>query len=581
MTTVLIANRGEIACRIVQACRVVGLESVAVYAAGEHDSLHATLADRAFRIPSDAPVPYLDIAAIIAVARRAGATLLHPGYGFLAENAGLAEACAAAGIVFVGPSAEVIRAMGDKIAARRIAVEAGVPVVPGTPDAVTEVADALAWAEAHGYPVAVKAAGGGGGRGFRVVTAPDEMAAALEGAAREGARGFGNAAVYLERYFDAPRHLEVQILADAHGTVLHLGERDCTVQRRHQKLIEEAPAPHLSAVMRRTITEAAVQLARAVGYVSAGTVEFIAQGDDVAFLEMNTRVQVEHPVTEFVTGVDIVQWQLRIALGARLTMQQDAIVLRGHAIECRILAEDPARGFQPLPGLLTRYTEPAGDGVRVDGGYRAGDAIPTNYDSLVAKLIAYGATRADAIAGMQRALAMYEVAGVPTTIPFHCAALAHPTFAAGEATTRFVEESGVLDRLSAQPDPVAAPPADIGRLVTMEVDGERRIARIFGDIAAASPVVSHTPRRPPPRLDRVQNGGDAAGGAIVSPLQGVIVRVAVAAGAAVVAGAVLVVVEAMKMENEIRAPHDGVIAAVHVHAGAGVQVGAPLVTFAG
>ncbi len=576
--TVLVANRGEIACRVIRACHALGLRAVAVYGPGEQDALHVTRADAAFRLPTDAPVPYLDIPALMAVARRAGATLLHPGYGFLSENPGLAAACAEAGIAFVGPSADVIRAMGDKIAARQIAVAAGVPVVPGTP-AVTDADAARAWAAAHGYPVAVKAAGGGGGRGFRVVQTPAEMADALTGAAREGARSFGNAAVYLERYFDAPRHIEVQILADAHGTVLHLGERDCSVQRRHQKLIEEAPAPHLAPAMRTAITEAAVRLARAVGYVGAGTVEFIAQGDAVSFLEMNTRVQVEHPVTEMVTGVDIVQWQLRIACGEPLTLAQADIALTGHAIECRMLAEDPARGFQPLPGLLTRYVEPMGAGVRVDGGYRAGDAIPTAYDSLIAKLIVYAESRDEAITAMDAALTAYVIEGVPTTIPFHRAALAHPDFRTGSVTTRFIEQSGVLAGCAPQPAPVPAPAPDPGRLVTLELDGERHVARVFGSLAITTQSsASVTPRRPPPRLDRDRVTNGAAGNSVLSPIGGVVVRVATTAGQAIAQGAVVAVVEAMKMENEVRAARDGVIAAMHVSVGDSVQVGTLLAT---
>ncbi len=579
--TVLVANRGEIACRVIRACRALGLRSVAVYGPGEQDALHVQMADAAYRIEAtSAALPYLDTPELLRVAARSGAALLHPGYGFLSENASLAAACAEHGITFVGPSADVIRAMGDKVAARAIAKEAGVPIVPGTDDAVTDLETARAWAAAHGgYPLAVKAAGGGGGRGFRVVERAEELENALAGASREAARSFGNAAVYLERYFPTPRHIEVQVLADMHGQVIHLGERDCSVQRRHQKLIEESPSPGVTPDVRRRLTDAAVALARSVGYVSAGTVEFIEQGGEVYFLEMNTRVQVENPVTEMVTGVDIVQWQLRIAQGEPLTLVQEDIHPQGHAIECRIVAEDPARRFQPLPGLLTRYIEPEGDGVRVDGGYRAGDAIPTQYDSLVAKLIAHGDTRDEASERMQAALTAYEIAGVPTTIPFHQAALAHPVFRAGEATTRFIETTGVLDGLTPQPDPLPAPPADPGRLVTLEVDGERRTARVYGDLAAVS-----APRpalhRPPPRLDRARNGNGGANGAIVSPIQGVLVRLPVSVGQAVTAGTVIAVVEAMKMENEVQANRDGTVAAVHLAPGANVQVGAPLVTFA-
>jgi acetyl-CoA/propionyl-CoA carboxylase biotin carboxyl carrier protein len=579
--TVLIANRGEIACRIIRACRALGLRSVAVYGPGEHDALHVTLADAAYRIEAKhAALAYLDIPELMRVAHRAGATLLHPGYGFLSENPALARACAEHGITFVGPSADVIRAMGDKVAARRIAKDAGVPIVPGTDDAVSDLASARAWAGAHGYPLAVKASGGGGGRGFRVVERPEDLEGALEGASREAARSFGNAAVYLERYFPNPRHIEMQVLADSQGNVVHLGERDCSVQRRHQKLIEESPSPGVTPAVRHRLAEAAVALARAVGYVSAGTVEFIEQDGEVYFLEMNTRVQVEHPVTEMVTGVDIVQWQLRIAQGEPLTLRQEDIIFSGHAIECRILAEDPARRFQPLPGLLTAYREPGGEAVRVDGGYCTGDAIPTQYDSLIAKLIAHGPTRDAAIDRMQHALAEYEIAGVPTTIPFHLAALAHPVFRAGEATTRFIEVTQIVAVLAAQQDPVPAPAPDPGRLVTLEFNGERRTARVYGDLAVAPRTAQPVSKRPPPRLDRMRNGNGSANGVITSPIQGVLVRLPVQPGQSVTAGAVIAVVEAMKMENEIHSDRDGTIAAIHAEAGTSVLAGAPLVTFA-
>ncbi|MDQ2784533.1 MAG: biotin/lipoyl-binding protein, partial [Chloroflexota bacterium] len=443
---------------------------------------------------------------------------------------------------------------------------------------ISDSAVARTWAEQHGYPLAVKAAGGGGGRGFRVVERAEDLAAALEGAAREGARSFGNAAVYLERYFPTPRHIEVQVLADAHGNIIHLGERDCSVQRRHQKLIEESPAPGITPAARARITASAVALARSVEYVSAGTVEFIEQDGAVYFLEMNTRVQVEHPVTEMVTGVDIVQWQLRIALGEPLTLIQDDVSATGHAIECRIVAEDPARRFQPLPGLLTRYREPVGDGIRVDGGYREGDAIPTQYDSLVAKLIAHGADRTEAIARMKAALWAYDIAGVPTTIPFHQAALAEPIFRDGAATTQFIETTGVLASLATQPDPVPAPPLDSGRVVTMEIAGERQRARVYG-LASVLAQTPQSARRPPPRLDRTRNGSAGGNGTIASPIQGVLVRMPVAVGQPVAAGSVIAVIEAMKMENEVQADRDGVVETVHAEPGATVQLGAPLVTF--
>ena len=463
--TLLVANRGEIAVRVIRAAHELGIRAVAVYGDGEHDAMHARLADEAWRIPSAAPIPYLDIPAIIEIARRGNADAIHPGYGFLAENPDFARACASAGIIFVGPPAEAIAAMGDKIEARRIAAAAGVPVVPGSDGPVASPSDALAWGAEHGYPVAVKASGGGGGRGFRVARGPEEMEAAFLGASGEAARSFANPEVYLERYLDDPRHIEVQLMADAHGRIIAVGDRDCSVQRRHQKLIEEAPAPGIPDETRQAMADAAVALARAVAYRGAGTVEFLLDASgQFAFLEMNTRIQVEHPVTEMTTGIDLVREQILVAGGAPLSFALEDVVPRGHAIECRINAEDPGKGFAPVPGTITRFQPPAGMGVRVDSAAESGSRIHPAYDSLIAKVVAWGRDRGEATARMRRALLELDVAGVPTTREFHLRLLDHPEWQRGAATTTF------LDR-----HPEVLPAA--GRTVPARCIGRRRSIR--------------------------------------------------------------------------------------------------------
>ncbi|MBW3634777.1 MAG: ATP-grasp domain-containing protein, partial [Chloroflexi bacterium] len=384
--TLLIANRGEIAVRVIRAARELGIRSVAVYGEGEQEAMHVRMADDAWCIPSEAPIPYLDIPAIIELVRSARVDAVHPGYGFLAENPAFASACAEAGVIFVGPPAGAIAAMGDKIEARSIATAAGVPVVPGSDGPVASPSEALAWGAEFGYPVAVKASGGGGGRGFRVARGPREMDEAFLGAAGEAARSFANPLVYLERYLDDPRHIEVQIMADAYGQIVAVGDRDCSVQRRHQKLLEEAPAPRVPDDTRRAMADAAISLARVVDYRGAGTVEFLLDSSGVfAFLEMNTRIQVEHPVTEMTTGIDLVREQLLVAGGSPLSFALEDVVPRGHAIECRINAEDPGKGFAPAPGTIRRYHAPAGMGVRVDSAAESGTSIHPAYDSLIAK----------------------------------------------------------------------------------------------------------------------------------------------------------------------------------------------------
>jgi len=586
ITRVLIANRGEIAVRIARACRELDICPVAIYGEGEEHAPHVRFAGDAYRIPATpGMLPYLNQAAIIEVAKRAGAQAIHPGYGFLAENADFAEACMAAGLVFIGPPAPAIRAMGDKVAARRLASAAGVPVVPGSDGPIATVDAARAWAEEYGYPVAIKAAGGGGGRGFRVARSAADLPEAFAGSSGEAQRYFSNPTVYLERYLDRPRHIEVQIVADQHGTIVSLGERDCSVQRRHQKLIEETPSPAVDASLRRALGEAAIALARAVGYVSAGTVEFLL--DDTGhfyFLEMNTRIQVEHPITEEVTGIDLVKEQLRIAAGLPLAFGEE-IAPRGHAIECRINAEDAGRDFAPVPGTVSRFRPPAGPGIRVDAAMDDGIAIHPAYDSLIAKLIAWGRDRNEAIARMRRALAEFVIEGVPTTIPFHQRVMDHPAFQAGEVTTTFLAEHPDVLPPPATPAPAERQVPVPARELVVEVNGRRLTVRVHGEVSTALPAATPPPRRPPTprhRLPHAGSGGHATadGAELTSPLQGTVVRVAVTPGTPVRRGDLICVVEAMKMENEIAAHREGTVVAVHVEPGHAVRIGTVLATIA-
>jgi acetyl-CoA carboxylase biotin carboxylase subunit len=442
---VLIANRGEIAVRVIRACRELGLGAVAVYSDCDRDALHVRLADEAHHLgPSPAAQSYLKIGALVDVARRSGATLVHPGYGFLAENAAFAAACREAGLTFVGPTPEAIALMGSKTAAREAAVNAGVPVVPGTAAPLpADAGDAaiLAEAERIGFPVLVKAVAGGGGKGMRAVDAPDALMAGVRAARSEAQSSFGNAAIYLERRIIEPRHIEIQLLADEHGTVLPFVERECSIQRRHQKVVEESPSAALDAATRRRMADAAARIARAAGYTNAGTIECLVDRDNhFYFLEMNTRLQVEHPVTELVTGIDLVQWQLRIAQGTRLDLPpEQALTPRGHAIECRIYAEDPDAGFRPSPGLVRAIAVPGGPGVRDDRGVAPGFEIPVFYDSMIAKLAVWGATRAEAIGRLTRALDEYRVIGVRTTVPFFQWLVRQPEFAQAAFDTTYLD----------------------------------------------------------------------------------------------------------------------------------------------
>jgi acetyl-CoA/propionyl-CoA carboxylase biotin carboxyl carrier protein len=576
-TKVLVANRGEIAVRVLRTLRELEIGTVAVYSEVDRSALHVAVADEAYLLgPGPATESYLRGDRIVEVALRSGAEAIHPGYGFLAENAAFARDVEEAGLVWIGPPPEAIEAMGSKIAARERMRDAGVPVVPGTTEPARSAADVLAAAEEVGYPIAVKASAGGGGKGLRVARAPDEVERAFETATREGEAYFADGAVYVERYLEDPRHVEVQVLADAHGNVIHLGERDCTIQRRHQKLVEETPSPAVDEGLRAHIGAIAIEAARAVGYRSAGTIEgLLTPEGEYFFLEMNTRVQVEHTVTEAVTGIDIVREQILIAAGEPLSIAQEDVVLRGHAIECRINAEDVSRGFLPAPGRITAYREPGGIGVRVDSGVRAGDEISGLYDPLVAKLIVHDVDREHARRRMLRALEEFVVEGPASLLAFHRALLETPCFVEGATCHGIVESEELAARAQAIEEErprrmLAGVAGSNGRvreeLVAVEIDGRRHEVRI------------HRPEPPWVELarrhrERSKGIAGEATGAVASPMQGTVLSVAVEEGAQIAAGALVCVVEAMKMENELVAHRDGVVAEVRVVAGQQVAQG--------
>jgi acetyl-CoA/propionyl-CoA carboxylase biotin carboxyl carrier protein len=582
---VLIANRGEIAVRIIRACEELGIGTVAVYSELDRDAPHVKRADEAFLLgPGPASESYLAIDKLLEVVERSGAEAVHPGYGFLAENAAFAAALEEHGITFIGPPASAIEAMGSKTRARELMAKAGVPIVPGTTEPVATIEDARKVIDKTiGYPVAVKAAGGGGGKGFRVAESEDQLQDAFEGSAREGEKFFGDATVYLERYLPDPRHVEVQVLADKHGNVIHLGERDCSIQRRHQKLIEEAPAPAVDEELRARIGKIATDAAAAVSYTGAGTVEGLLQDGEYFFLEMNTRVQVEHPVTELVTGIDIVKEGIRVAAGEPLSVTQDQVELRGHAIECRINAEDASKNFAPAPATITTYSEPAGPGVRVDSGVVPGSEVTPMYDPMIAKLIVWDADREQATARMLRALKEYEIGGVKTLLPFHQAILATPQWANAETCRDLIGDREWLKSL-AFPKPEAAPEGEdeaepVEQTYTVEVSGKRFDVRVIGPPLAAGAVngaaPAGAPARKPRRSERAGAGGGGGGGGdtLASPIQGTVLKVAVEQGAAVEEGALIAVVEAMKMENEITAHKSGTVAELPIAVGASVASG--------
>jgi acetyl-CoA/propionyl-CoA carboxylase biotin carboxyl carrier protein len=571
---VLVANRGEIAVRIFRTLRELGIGTIAVYSEVDRGSLHVGAADEAYLLgPGPAAESYLNQERILDVAARAGAEAVHPGYGFLAENASFARAVGRAGLVWIGPPADAIETMGSKTAAREQMRAAGVPVVPGTTEPVETSEEVVRLGDELGWPLAIKAAAGGGGKGLKVVAAPNEAERALESARREGQSYFSDPTVYIERYLEDPRHVEVQVLADAHGNVIHLGERDCTIQRRHQKLVEETPSPAVDDELRERIGAIAVEAARAVRYRSAGTIEgLLSREGEYFFLEMNTRIQVEHTVTELATGLDLVREQVLIAAGEPLWLRQEDVRLTGHAIECRINAEDPSNGFLPSPGRITSYREPAGPGVRVDSGVAAGSEVPGLYDPLVAKLIVHGVDREHARRRMLRALSEFEIGGITTLLGFHRALLEHPCFVGGE-TCHGVVESEELAREAGQLShkTTSIPAASDGRLrervTTIELEGRRfEVAALVPE-----PPYAELARR---RRERTAGGAHgAARDALVTPMQGTVLAVNVKEGDEVRAGDVICVVEAMKMENEITSHRDGAVTELSIAPGQAVTAG--------
>jgi acetyl-CoA/propionyl-CoA carboxylase, biotin carboxylase, biotin carboxyl carrier protein len=573
---VLVANRGEIAIRVFRTLRELGIGTVAVYSDADRNSAHVAYADEAYLVGGSAAAEsYLNQERILDAARRAGAEAVHPGYGFLAEKASFARACVDARIVWIGPPPEAIEAMGSKIEARERMRAAGVPIVPGVTQAVESADEVRALGDELGWPIAIKASAGGGGRGLKVVRDADEAERALESARREGEAYFSDAAVYVERYLEDPRHVEVQVLADAHGNVIHLGERDCTIQRRHQKLVEETPSPAVDDALRARIGAIAVDAARAVGYQSAGTVEgLLSREGDYFFLEMNTRIQVEHTVTEMVTGLDLIREQVLVAAGEELSLRQEDVRLTGHAIECRINAEDVGNGFLPAPGTITAYQEPGGPGVRIDSGVVAGSEISTLYDPMIAKLVVHDVDREQARRRMLRALDEFVVEGVKTLIAFHKALLAHPCFIEGETCHGLVESELLAARAAELENgrglvaPEARATAVRAAVRSIEVDGRRFDVRVL----RPEPPYAELARR---RRDResARAGGGAGKDAIVSPMQGTVLAVEVAEGDQVEAGQVVCIVEAMKMENEVHAHRAGRVTQLSVAAGEPVKTG--------
>jgi acetyl-CoA/propionyl-CoA carboxylase, biotin carboxylase, biotin carboxyl carrier protein len=590
---ILVANRGEIAVRVMRSAKELGCETVAVYSDVDRDALHVRFADTAYHLGGAAPSQsYLNADKVLEIAARAGADAIHPGYGFFAENAAFARRVIAAGITWIGPHPDAIDAMGDKVRARRTMIAAGVPVVPGGTEPIADLAAARLAAEAYGLPLALKASGGGGGKGLKVARSLDEVESAFTTAGREATAYFGNGTIYAERYLENPKHIELQILADKHGTVLHVGERDCSLQRRHQKLWEEAP-PNISVGVRDGLRAAGVQAAQAIGYDSVGTIECLVSGDAFYFLEMNTRIQVEHTVSEQISGIDLVREQILVAAGRPLALRQDDVALRGHAIEVRINAEDPAQNFRPAPGTVTRYREPGGFGVRVDSAAYPGFAISPEYDSLIAKLIVTGRDRDEALARLRRAIAEYEIAGVPTTLPLLRALIdfgpvREATY--GTATLEpFAATLGTAANGTVAPPRHAEPSLRHAEPVEAEVEASDDTIRVevndqlfrvrFVDL----PLPPGTPRPAalklsPKKPANERKNAAAAGNDVVAPMHGVVVEIPVAAGAIVAEGDVVAVIEAMKMMNEIRTHQAGTVAAVYVAPGTTVEARTPLLT---
>ncbi|MEJ2871140.1 acetyl/propionyl/methylcrotonyl-CoA carboxylase subunit alpha [Actinomycetospora sp. OC33-EN08] len=582
--TVLIANRGEIAVRVARACRDAGLTSVAVYADPDRDAPHVRVADQAFGLGGEtAADSYLNIEKIIDAAKQSGANGIHPGYGFLSENSDFAQAVIDAGLIWIGPSPQAIRDLGDKVTARKIAERAGAPLVPGTKDPVADADEVIAFADEHGLPVAIKAAFGGGGRGMRVARERDEISEMFDAAVREAVSAFGRGESFVERYLDRPRHVEAQVLADQHGNCIVVGTRDCSLQRRHQKLVEEAPAPFLSDEQRKRIHTSARDICLEAGYSGAGTVEFLVGEDGtISFLEVNTRLQVEHPVSEETSGLDLVREQFRIANGEELRLTEDPEP-RGHSIEFRLNGEDAGRGFLPAPGTVTRFEAPSGPGVRVDAGVESGSVIGGQFDSMVGKLIVTGEDRQQALERSRRALAEIVVEGLPTVIPFHRLVVTDPAFTAPDGAssftvhTRWIEtewENTVEPYVAegAGDDEDEAAPR---QTVVVEVGGKRLEVSLPGDLAiggggggGAAPAARKKSRK------RSGGGAKVSGDAVTSPMQGTVVKVAVSEGDTVSTGDQIVVVEAMKMENPVTAHKDGTVTGLSVEAGGSVNQGA-------
>ncbi|MCO5999239.1 acetyl/propionyl/methylcrotonyl-CoA carboxylase subunit alpha [Actinoallomurus rhizosphaericola] len=579
MRKVLIANRGEIAVRIARACRDAGIGSVAVYSEPDLDGLHARVADEAYALGgSTAAESYLDIDKLLRIAKESGADAVHPGYGFLSENAGFAEAVIDAGLTWIGPPPSAIMALGDKVQARHIAQKVGAPLVAGTKDPVKDADEVVEFAREHGLPIAIKAAFGGGGRGLKVARTMEEIPELYESAVREAVGAFGRGECFVERYLDRPRHVETQCIADRHGNVVVVSTRDCSLQRRHQKLVEEAPAPFLSEEQLATLYSSSKAILREAGYVGAGTCEFlVGQDGTISFLEVNTRLQVEHPVTEEVAGVDLVREQFRVAEGEELGY--DDPVLRGHSIEFRINAEDAGRNFLPAPGTITRWSAPSGPGVRLDSGFEQGMVVPQMYDSMIAKLIVTGATRTEALQRSRRALAEFEIEGMPTVIPFHRAVIEDPAFVDEpfQVHTRWIETE--FDNRIAPYDATveAAEPSERER-VTVEVGGKRIEVVLPAGLGASAGDPGPSAGRaaaPARRKGGKKAGGAAAGGdALVSPMQGTIVKILVEDGTAVEAGATIVVLEAMKMEQPLTAHKAGTVTGLAAQVGQTVSNGA-------
>ncbi|MEW1689055.1 acetyl/propionyl/methylcrotonyl-CoA carboxylase subunit alpha [Streptomyces sp. NPDC091265] len=579
MRKVLIANRGEIAVRVARACRDAGIGSVAVYADPDRDALHVRAADEAFALGGDTPAAsYLDMAKVLQAAKDSGADAIHPGYGFLSENAEFAQAVLDAGLTWIGPPPQAIRDLGDKVAARHIAQRAGAPLVAGTPDPVEGSAEVVAFAEQHGLPIAIKAAFGGGGRGLKVARTLEEIPELYDSAVREAVAAFGRGECFVERYLDKPRHVETQCLADSHGNVVVVSTRDCSLQRRHQKLVEEAPAPFLSEAQNAELYAASKAILKEAGYVGAGTVEFLVGTDGtISFLEVNTRLQVEHPVTEEVTGIDLVREMFRIADGEELGY--DDPQMRGHSFEFRINGEDPGRGFLPAPGTVTLFAPPSGPGVRLDAGVESGSVIGPAWDSLLAKLIVTGATREQALQRAARALAEFTVEGMATAIPFHRAVVADPAFTADpfRIHTRWIETEFVNEI------PAFAAPADAdadeesGReTVVVEVGGKRLEVSLPSSLGMSLARTGLAAGAKPKRRAAKKSGSAASGDTLASPMQGTIVKIAVEEGQEVKEGDLIVVLEAMKMEQPLNAHRAGTIKGLAAEVGSSISSGAAI-----